>query len=59
MGLSMHDKRALADIERSLSEQDPYLADRLATFGKRSRRWGGWWRALRTLLGRPPASPGP
>ncbi|MFF4650133.1 DUF3040 domain-containing protein [Streptomyces sp. NPDC001380] len=38
MGLSMHDRRVLADIERHLSERDPVLARLLASFGDRRSR---------------------
>lgn len=41
MGLSMHDRRALAEIERGLTEQDPELARLLATSKGplRAARW--------------------
>jgi hypothetical protein len=38
MGLSMHDRRVLADIERHLAERDPVLARLLGSFGDRRSR---------------------
>lgn len=38
MGLSMHDRRVLADIEQHLSAGDPVLASLLAGFGDRRSR---------------------
>jgi Flp pilus assembly protein TadB len=34
MGLSMHDRRVLADIEQQINENDPRLAMLLASFGR-------------------------
>ena len=34
MGLSLHERRVIADIERSLSQEDPGLAKALADFGR-------------------------
>lgn len=34
MGLSLHERRVIADIERSLSREDPGLAGMLADFGQ-------------------------
>ncbi|MFG1808032.1 DUF3040 domain-containing protein [Streptomyces sp. NPDC049040] len=34
MVLSLHERRVIADMERSLSEEDPRLSKRLASFGR-------------------------
>ncbi|AXI80044.1 DUF3040 domain-containing protein [Peterkaempfera bronchialis] len=38
MGLSMHDRQVLADIEQHLTERDPALARLLGSFGDRRSR---------------------
>ncbi|MFJ6215846.1 DUF3040 domain-containing protein [Streptomyces sp. NPDC092296] len=46
MGLSMHDRQVLADIEQHLTEHDPRLASLLSDFGEQRTRVRGTAGAL-------------